>query len=150
MTTFLHASEKSNFYYAERKNPVREEEEKNDINEAFDPWYPLILFSKIFLQRLRKEDAMVKIHILSPALNIREKVFSNIRAAVKNLAIDVVVVRNENQGHKESCLENEKFTTPVIIVNGEMKSFGRIPEIDEITEWLEAKRVRIGESNGPS
>ena len=89
---------------------------------------------------------MVKIHILSPALNVREKVFSNIRAAVKNLAIDVVVVRNENQKHVENSKNDKAPTTPVIIVNGEMKSFGRIPDIEEITNWLEAKRVRIGET----
>ena len=87
---------------------------------------------------------MLKIHILSPALNVREKVFSNIRAAVKNLAIDVVVVRNENQGQVDNRKENKALSTPVIIVNGEMKSFGRIPDIDEITNWLEEKRVRIG------
>ncbi len=103
-----------------------------------------MFFSEIFLQKLRKEDEMVKIHILSPALNIREKVFSNIRAAVKNLAIDVVVVRNEKQRHVNSCTGNKALTTPVIIVNGEMKSFGRIPDIDEITNWLDAKRVKIG------
>jgi len=46
--------------------------------------------------------------------------------------------------HVNSCTGNKALTTPVIIVNGEMKSFGRIPDIDEITNWLDAKRVKIG------
>ena len=86
---------------------------------------------------------MVRICVLAPALKIRDKIFSNVQAAVKKLAINVIV-RDDNQSHVKSYKVNKAVTTPVIMINGEIKSFGRIPDIDEITKWLEVKEIRIG------
>lgn len=86
---------------------------------------------------------MVRISISDPAHNIRDKILFNVQAAVKKLAINVIV-RNDNQSHADCYAKNKTAATPVIIINGEVKSYGRIPDIDEFTKWLEVKEIRLG------
>ena len=86
---------------------------------------------------------MVKISISDPAHKIRDKILLNVQAAVKKLAINVVV-RNDNQNHIDCYTKNKTASTPVIMINGEIKSYGRIPDIDEFTKWLEVKEIRVG------
>ena len=84
---------------------------------------------------------MIKICVFDPLLKNRNKIFSNVQAAVKNLAINVIF-HEENKGTL-NYLKDKTFTTPLIMVNGNIKSSGRIPDIEEITKWLEVKEIRI-------
>ena len=86
---------------------------------------------------------MVRISILDPAHKIRDKILFNVQAAVKKLAINVIV-RDGNQTHVDHYTKNKTASTPVIMINGEIKSYGRIPDIDEFTKWLEVKEIRVG------
>ena len=86
---------------------------------------------------------MVRISIMDPAHTIRDKILFNVQAAVKKLAINAII-RNDNQSHVDCYTKNKSATTPVIMINGEVKSYGRIPDIAEFTKWLEVKEIRIG------
>jgi len=86
---------------------------------------------------------MVRISISDPAHKIRDKILLNVQAAVKKLAINVIV-QNDNQRHVNCYTKNKTASTPVIMINGEIKSYGRIPDIDEFTKWLKVKEIRVG------
>ena len=80
---------------------------------------------------------------MDPAHKIRDKILFNVQAAVKKLAINVII-RNDNRSHADSSAKNKPAVTPVIMINGEVKSSGRIPDIDEFTKWLKVKEIRVG------
>ena len=80
---------------------------------------------------------------MDPAHKIRDKILLNVQAAVKKLAINVII-RNDNQKHLDCYTQDKTASTPVIMINGEVKSYGRIPDIDEFTKWLEVKEIRVG------
>ena len=86
---------------------------------------------------------MVKISISDPTRKIRDKILFNVQAAVEKLAINAII-RNDNKNHVECYTKNKPASTPVIMINGEVKSYGRIPDIEEFTKWLEVKKIRIG------
>ena len=81
---------------------------------------------------------MIRICVFDPLLKNRNKIFSNVQAAVKNLAINVIF-HEENKRN----LNYLKAKTPLIMINGNIKSSGRIPDIEEITKWLEVKEIKI-------
>ena len=84
---------------------------------------------------------MIKICVFDPRLENRNKILSNVQAAVKNLAINVIF-REENKRNLY-YLKDKTFNTPLIMINGNVKSSGRIPDIEEITKWLEVKKIKI-------
>ena len=84
---------------------------------------------------------MITISVLDPLLKNRLEIFSNVQAAVKNLAINVIF--QEENKRNLNHLKDKNFTTPLVMINGNVKSSGRIPAIEEITKWLEVKEIRI-------
>ena len=84
---------------------------------------------------------MIKISVLDPLLKNRIKIFSNVQAAVKNLAINVTF--HEENKRNLNHLKDKTFTTPLVMINGNVKSSGRIPDIEEITKWLELQTIKI-------
>ena len=86
---------------------------------------------------------MVRISISDPASKIRDKILFNVQVAVKKLAINAII-RNDNESYIDCYRKNKTAFPPVITINGEVKSYGRIPDIDEFTKWLKVKEIRIG------
>ena len=84
---------------------------------------------------------MIRICVFDPLLKNRNKIFSNVRAAVKNLAVNVIF--HEENKRTLNCLKDKTFTPPLFMINGNIKSTGRISDIEEITKWLEVKEIKI-------
>jgi len=59
---------------------------------------------------------------------------SNAKEAVKALNIGDVTVEHVTEIDK--IIEFGVMSTPALVVNGEVKSTGRVPNSEEIKEWL--------------
>jgi len=59
---------------------------------------------------------------------------SNAKEAIKALNIDNVTVEHVTEIDK--IIEFGVMSTPALVVDGEVKSTGRVPNTEEIKEWL--------------
>ena len=59
---------------------------------------------------------------------------SNAKEAVKALSIGDVMVEHVTEIDK--IIEFGVMSTPALVVDGEVKSTGRVPNTEEIKEWL--------------
>ena len=73
------------------------------------------------------------IKILGPGCPKCKTTFHNAQEAVKQLGIDVEIIKIEDI---EEMMKYNVLTTPVLLINEEIKIKGRIAQIDEIAALL--------------
>jgi len=79
----------------------------------------------------------VKIEILGTGCPKCKKVTENAETAVKELGIDVEIVKVQEINE---IMKRGVMLTPAIAIEGEVKASGKIPGVDEIKKWLEEKK----------
>ncbi|NYB51335.1 MAG: TM0996/MTH895 family glutaredoxin-like protein [Methanobacteriaceae archaeon] len=62
---------------------------------------------------------------------------NNARRAVEELSVDADIVKVQEM---DQIFEAGITGTPGLAINDEIKSMGRIPSVDEIKKWIEAKK----------
>lgn len=73
------------------------------------------------------------IKVLGPGCTKCKTTFQNVVEAVKQLGIDAEITKVEDI---EEMMKYNVLTTPVLVINEEIKIKGRIAQIDEIKELL--------------
>lgn len=73
------------------------------------------------------------IKVLGPGCPKCKTTFHNVEEAVKQLGIDAEITKVEDI---EEMMKYNVLTTPVLVINEEIKIKGRIAQIDEIKELL--------------
>jgi len=73
------------------------------------------------------------IKVLGPGCPKCKTTFHNVEEAVKQLGIDAVITKVEDI---EEMMKYNVLTTPVLVINEEIKIKGRIAQIDEIKDLL--------------
>ena len=73
------------------------------------------------------------IKVLGPGCPKCKTTFHNVEEAVKQLGIDAKIIKVEDI---EEMMRYNVLTTPVLVINEEIKIKGRIAQIDEIKELL--------------
>lgn len=76
---------------------------------------------------------MKTIKVLGPGCPKCKTTYSNVVEAVKQLGIDAEITKVEDI---EEMMKYNVLTTPVLVINEEIKIKGRIAQIDEIKELL--------------
>ena len=78
----------------------------------------------------------MKIEILGMGCPKCKKLYENAQIAVKEANIEADVVKVEDIG---KITDYGVMTTPAIVVDGDVKSAGRVSTPDEIKAWLNSK-----------
>ncbi len=65
-----------------------------------------------------------------------QKLEKNAKTAIDELNAEVEIEKVDNM---EKIIEAGLLSTPGFAVEGEIKSMGRIPSVDEIKKWINAK-----------
>ncbi len=60
----------------------------------------------------------------------------NVKEAVKELGVDIDIRHVQDM---DKILEAGIIATPGLAIDGEVKSMGRIPSVEEIKKWIKAK-----------
>jgi small redox-active disulfide protein 2 len=76
---------------------------------------------------------MVKIEILGPGCPKCKSLFKNVEKAIKDLCLQTEVTKIEDI---EKIVEAGVMMTPALVVDGEVKSTGKVPSVDEIKKIL--------------
>ncbi len=75
----------------------------------------------------------MKIEILGTGCPNCKKLEENARKAVSEMKIKAEIVKVTKI---EDIMSYGVMSTPALVVNGEVKSFGRIPQVNDIKKWL--------------
>ena len=75
----------------------------------------------------------MKIEVLGMGCPKCKKLYENVQIAVKERGIDVEVAKVEDIS---KITEYAVMITPALVINGEVRSAGRIPSPEEIKEWI--------------
>ncbi|WP_445475194.1 thioredoxin family protein [Methanococcoides methylutens] len=75
----------------------------------------------------------MKIEVLGTGCAKCKKVKELVEKAVEETGVDAEVVKVENI---DDILGYGVMVTPAIVVDGEVKIAGKVPELDTIKEWL--------------
>jgi small redox-active disulfide protein 2 len=75
----------------------------------------------------------MKIEILGTGCPKCKKLEENARKALEEIGkkAEVIKITDINE-----IIEREVMTTPAIMIDGKVKAFGRIPDVEEIKKWL--------------
>jgi small redox-active disulfide protein 2 len=76
---------------------------------------------------------MKKIKVLGPGCPKCKTTFHNVEEAVKQLGIEAEIIKVEDI---EEMMKYNVLTTPVLVIDEQIKIKGRIAQIDEIKELL--------------
>jgi small redox-active disulfide protein 2 len=76
---------------------------------------------------------MKTIKVLGPGCPKCKTTFQNVEAAVKQLGIEVELIKVEDI---EEMMKYNVLTTPVLVIDEQIKIKGRIAQIDEIITFL--------------
>lgn len=79
----------------------------------------------------------MRIEILGTGCPKCKKVTENAETAVKELGIEAEIVKVQRI---DEIMKRGIMLTPAIVVNDNVKSSGRIPDVDEIKKWIEEKK----------
>ena len=77
----------------------------------------------------------MKIEILGTGCPKCRKTTANAETAVKELGIEVQIVKVEKI---DDIMSYGVLVTPALAIDGEVKTSGRIPKVEEIRVWLQA------------
>ncbi|MCX6773909.1 MAG: thioredoxin family protein [Candidatus Micrarchaeota archaeon] len=75
----------------------------------------------------------MKIEILGTGCPKCKTLEANARSAIAELGIKADIAKITDIG---KIVEYGVMSTPAIVINGEVKASGRIPEVDEIKKWM--------------
>jgi small redox-active disulfide protein 2 len=78
----------------------------------------------------------MKVQVYGTGCSNCQKMEKNAKTAIDELNADVKIEKVDNM---EKILEAGLLSTPGFAVEGEIKSMGRIPSVDEIKKWINAK-----------
>ncbi|MCX5678889.1 MAG: thioredoxin family protein [Candidatus Omnitrophica bacterium] len=78
----------------------------------------------------------MKIEILGMGCPKCKKLYENAQAAVKESGVNAEIVKVEDI---QKIMDYGLMSTPAIVINGEVKTAGRVPAPDEIKKWLSTK-----------
>ncbi|PIP20119.1 MAG: thioredoxin family protein [Candidatus Omnitrophica bacterium CG23_combo_of_CG06-09_8_20_14_all_40_11] len=78
----------------------------------------------------------MKIEILGMGCPKCKKLYENAQSAVKELNVQAEIVKVEDI---QKITDYGIMSTPAIVIDGEVRSAGRIPTPDEIKKWISAK-----------
>jgi small redox-active disulfide protein 2 len=76
----------------------------------------------------------MKIEVLGPGCPRCDTTEKNVREAVKALGLEAEIVKVTDI--KEIATYGV-FGTPAVVLDGQVKSVGKIPSMEEITKWLQ-------------
>jgi len=76
----------------------------------------------------------MKIEILGTGCEKCKKLEENTKKAVEELVLKDAEIAHVKD--IEKILGYGVMTTPALVINGKVKSAGRIPEVEEIKKWL--------------
>lgn len=75
----------------------------------------------------------VEIKVLGPGCANCKRLYSEAEKAISQLGIPATLTKVEKI---EEIVAYKIMATPALVINGEVKSAGRIPGVAEITTWL--------------
>jgi small redox-active disulfide protein 2 len=75
----------------------------------------------------------MKIEILGPGCMRCKKLEENSKEAVKKMKVKADIIKVTDM---DKIIEYGVMMTPALVIDGEIKSSGRIPEVEEIEKWL--------------
>ena len=78
---------------------------------------------------------MVNIEVFGPGCARCQATKEAIRQAMETVGAEATLTHISDP---KEMAKHRVFFTPAVRINGEMKSTGRVPKLDEITEWLRA------------
>ncbi len=62
------------------------------------------------------------------------RVYANAKKAIEELGVDVKLEKVEDI---DTIISFGVFMTPAVVIDGEVKSSGRIPSMEELKKWLQ-------------
>jgi small redox-active disulfide protein 2 len=77
----------------------------------------------------------MNIQILGTGCNTCKKLFEMVKKAVLETGVKAVIEKVEDI---EKIMAYEIFTTPGLVINGQVKAAGRIPKLEELKSMLQA------------
>ncbi len=78
----------------------------------------------------------MKIAVYGPGCANCQNLEKNAKEAVKEIGIDAEITKIQEI---DKILESGIIATPALAIDGEMKSMGRVPSVEEIKKWIKAK-----------
>ena len=75
----------------------------------------------------------IEIKVLGPGCNNCKRLYAEAEKAVAQLSAPVTLTKVEDI---KEIMSYKILMTPALVINGEVKSAGRIPNATEITSWL--------------
>ena len=76
---------------------------------------------------------MIKIEVFGPGCARCQATMDAILKAVEHAGVEVTLTHIHDP---KEIAKNRVFFTPAVRIDGEMKSTGRVPAVEEITGWL--------------
>jgi small redox-active disulfide protein 2 len=73
------------------------------------------------------------IKVLGPGCGNCKRLYAEAEKAVKQLGMTAAITKVENF---EDIMAYQIMMTPALVINGQVKAAGRIPNVTEITTWL--------------
>ncbi len=80
---------------------------------------------------------MVTIQIAAPAGGLGDQTAARLNRLIEDRGLDCTV---ELVQDFEKIIELGVYAIPGLIIDGKLKSVGRVPELDELIDWLELDR----------
>jgi small redox-active disulfide protein 2 len=75
----------------------------------------------------------IDVKVLGPGCGNCKRLYAETEKAVAQLAVPVAIAKVEDI---REIMAYKILATPALVINGEIKSAGRIPNAAEITTWL--------------
>lgn len=79
---------------------------------------------------------MIRIEVFGPGCARCQATKEAILKAVEKAGVEATLTYIHDP---KEIAKNRVFFTPAVRIDGEMKSTGRVPKLEEITEWLRQK-----------
>jgi small redox-active disulfide protein 2 len=80
----------------------------------------------------------IEIKVLGPGCGNCKRLYAETQKAVAHLGAPATITKVEDI---KDIMAFKILATPALVINGEMKSAGRIPNAAEITNWLRAAAI---------
>jgi len=82
----------------------------------------------------------MEVKILGPGCPKCKKLYDEVQKAVQHAGLDGVSVKKVEA--ISEIMAHKVMMTPALVINGEIKSQGKVPETHEIVEWLLAAKAK--------
>ncbi len=79
----------------------------------------------------------MEIKVLGPGCKNCEKLEEEVNEAVRETGVNAEVIKVKDMGQ---IMMAGIMRTPGLVINGKVKSFGRIPSTSEIKRWIEEEK----------